>query len=226
MSAGVDRQVGGDDCERHPGGRIRWRKEGSVSNQCKAGVVTNLEQVFLSREFARTLDRRALFPDRAYGTGLEELEQVPHSHHFGGRRDPVAPCDGCRRDIAGRSVAGERSLESSAVRAAREQPLPRHCRGQWHRGSSAGRRRARLGWCAAASGQRVGSRPAQRLPFGTGGPCRRSGGAVAWPGWRQRDARGIVRLERRRDTRSSRDSRPTRGRDSRPKRDRADSHPP
>ncbi len=67
---------------------------------------------------------------------------------------------------------------------------------EWHRGSSAGRRRARLGWCAAAAGERVGSRPAHRLPFGTGRPRRLPGGAVAWPGWCRRDARGIVRLER------------------------------
>ena len=167
-----------------------------MSNQYKAGVVTTLEHVFLSREFARTLDRRALFHDRAQGTGLEELEQVPHSDHFGGRRDRsphVTEAAGTSQAALWPENAVSRVLPSGLRENNR---APRHCRGQRRRGSSAGRRRARLRWCAAAAGERVGSRPAHRLPFGTEGPRRLSGGAVAWPGWRRRDARGVVRLER------------------------------
>ena len=42
-----------------------------------------------SRGSSRALDRRALFHDRAQGAGLEALEQVPHSDHFGAPARPV-----------------------------------------------------------------------------------------------------------------------------------------
>jgi len=58
-----------------------------MANQYKTGVVTTLEQVFLSREFERAHDRQALLHDRTQGTGLQELEQVLLSDHFGGQRD-------------------------------------------------------------------------------------------------------------------------------------------
>ena len=58
-----------------------------MSNQYKTGVVTTLEQVFLSREFERARDRQALLHDRTQGTGLQELEQVLLSDHCGGQRD-------------------------------------------------------------------------------------------------------------------------------------------
>jgi len=58
-----------------------------MANQYKTGVVTTLEQVFLSREFERAHDRQALLHDRTQGTGLQELEQVLLSDHCGGQRD-------------------------------------------------------------------------------------------------------------------------------------------
>jgi len=58
-----------------------------MSNQYKTGVMTTLEQVFLSREFERARDRQALLRDRTQGTGLQELEQVLLSDHCGGQRD-------------------------------------------------------------------------------------------------------------------------------------------
>ena len=108
----------GDAYGRHPGGVDRWRKEGSVSNQYKAVSPPPWSKCSLGG-VRGGLDRRALFHDRAQGTRPEALEQVPHSDRFGGLcyRSPHVT------EAAGTSQAaraGERGVESSAVRAAGE----------------------------------------------------------------------------------------------------------
>jgi hypothetical protein len=65
-----------------PVGRIRWRKEGSMSDQYK-GAVTSLEQVFLSREFEDARDRRVLLENRTEDADVQELAEISFSEQFG-----------------------------------------------------------------------------------------------------------------------------------------------
>ena len=142
-----------------------------MSNQYKAGVVTTLEQVFLSSEFACTLDRRAVFNERAQGAGLEALDQAALW--------PETKSRTCCRPGCGRTTAPA--------------PLPPSVASRQQHWWSPGSPRV-----ARSSGRRACRRKARdRLPFGTGGRRQLPGGAVACPGPRERDARRIVRPKRR-----------------------------